>query len=92
MEPKGWTETQARALDRRIGANTKGLGLCANPSKIAWDRANLRTMGTRLRTEAAAQFDAAAASRNLTRYEAIRRFCVAVIRDPSILDGLEVDA
>ena len=53
-----------------------------------WDAVNLRTMGTRLATRDAQAFDAIAAARGLTRYEAIRRFCKAVVNDPETLDRL----
>ena len=58
------------------------------PSTPVWDAVNLRTMGTRVRTFQAEAFDGIVKAKGLTRYEAIRRFCVSVIADPSLLDRL----
>ena len=53
-----------------------------------WDRSNLRTLSCKLPAKKAAEFDAIVKGYGLTRYEAIRRFCVAVTRDPSLLSRL----
>lgn len=53
-----------------------------------WDRVHMRTMCTRVRTAQAHDFDAIVQGYGLTRYEALRRFCVAVLRDPSLLSRL----
>lgn len=53
-----------------------------------WDRLHLFTVSAKLDVEETAAFDAACASRGLTRYAAIRRFCLAVIQRPEILDKL----
>lgn len=58
-------------------------------AKTRWDAANMRSMGTRLRTSQAALFDDIVKGYGLTRYEAIRRFCVSVIRDPGTLTRLK---
>ena len=54
-----------------------------------WDRLHMRTVCTRLRTKQTEQFDAVCAAHGLTRYEALRRFCVAVLRDERTLTELD---
>lgn len=53
-----------------------------------WDAVNMRSMGTRIKTEDAEAFDRIVLSIGLTRYEAIRRFCRSVLNDPETLDRL----
>jgi len=53
-----------------------------------WDRNHLYTMGTKLTADKAEAFDAICEAAGLTRYEAIRRFCVAVLMRPETLTGL----
>lgn len=62
--------------------------ICRAPRTPVWDAVNMRTMGTRVRTTQAEAFDGIVKVYGLTRYEALRRFCVAVIRDPSVIDRL----
>ena len=58
-------------------------------AQTRWDAANLRTVGTRLRTEQTELFDQIVYGYALTRYEAVRRFCLAVIKNPSLLASLD---
>lgn len=57
-------------------------------ARARWDRWHLYTITTKLNVEQTEAFDAACASRGLTRYAAIRRFCLAVILRPETLDKL----
>lgn len=53
-----------------------------------WDKEHMRTLSCKLPRKKAEDFDSIVHAYGLTRYEAIRRFCVAVTRDPSLLARL----
>ena len=53
-----------------------------------WDAEHVRTLATKLPTEKADAFREICEGYALTRYEALRRFCVAVIRNPTMLTTL----
>ena len=57
-------------------------------ARARWDRYHLYTAATKLDVEEMEKFDAVCASRGITRYAAIRRFCLAVILRPETLDKL----
>lgn len=54
-----------------------------------WDRKHLCSMGTKLTVPRAVQFADICEARGITVYEALRRFCVAVIMRPETLDRLK---
>ena len=49
----------------------------------------MRTICTRIRTKQEEELDAILARYGLTRYEAVRRFCVSVLRDERTLTNLD---
>lgn len=53
-----------------------------------WDAANLVTLSTHLTAARCAEFDAVCKAAGVSRYEALRRFCVACIMRPETLTGL----
>lgn len=53
-----------------------------------WDRLHLCSMGTKLTQGKAIEFADICEARGITVYEALRRFCVAVIMRPETLDKL----
>lgn len=55
-------------------------------AKARWDRLNTFTLATKLNVAQTEAFDAACEARGITRYEALRRFCCAVIAKPETLD------
>lgn len=50
----------------------------------------MRTASTRLRTETAEAFDRVCYAHGLSRYEALRRFCLTVVHDDTLLERLTV--
>lgn len=54
-----------------------------------WDKAHVVTISTHLIAGRAAEFDAVCEAAGVTRYEALRRFCVACIMRPETLDRLK---
>ena len=57
-------------------------------AKQRWDDDNLRTVCTRLKTSQAEAFGEVCAAHGMTRYEAIRRFCLTVMLNDGLLDQL----
>ena len=55
----------------------------------AWDAHNMRTICTRIRTKQAEELDGILARHSITRYEAVRRFCVSVLRNEKTLTNLD---
>ena len=53
-----------------------------------WDRAHIVTISTHLPAGRCAEFDAVCEAAGVSRYEALRRFCVACIMRPETLTGL----
>lgn len=57
-------------------------------ARARWDRWHLYTIGTKLNVEQTEAFDAACAAAGVTRYEALRRFCLACIKRPDTISKL----
>ena len=58
-------------------------------ARAKWDKANMVTLSTKLTAKRCAEFDKACEAAGLTRYEALRRFCVATIKRPETITGLK---
>ena len=55
-----------------------------------WDAEHMRTLATKLPTEKADAFRETCEGYALTRYEALRRFCLTVVSNPAILTTLDI--
>lgn len=62
---------------------------CELNARARWDRWHLYTIGTKLRVDQTEAFDAACAAAGITRYEALRRFCLACIKRPDTIEKLK---
>lgn len=58
-------------------------------SRGRWDRANMVVISTKLTAARAEEFDAACEAAGVSRYEALRRFCVASMMRPETITGLK---
>ena len=54
-------------------------------SQAKWDLENLRSTGCKLRTSEMLRFREVCAAEGLTRYQAIRLFCRAVVANPHLI-------
>ena len=57
-------------------------------ARARWDRYNMTTASTRLPNETIDAFDKVCEAAGVSRYEAIRHFCVACTMRPETLTGL----
>lgn len=58
-------------------------------ARARWDRYHLTTVSTRLGVEQLEAFDAACEAAGVSRYEAVRRFCVAAGMRPETVTALK---
>lgn len=58
-------------------------------AKQRYDLWHLYTIATKLNVEKTEAFDAVCEAAGVTRYEALRRFCIACIMRPETLTGLK---
>ena len=54
-----------------------------------WDRQHMTSLTTKLDERLTAAFDAACQARGISRYEALRRYCIAVAMRPETIDCLK---
>lgn len=57
-------------------------------ARARWDRYNLTTVSTRLNNDTLEAFDEVCEAAGVSRYEAVRRFCVACTMRPETLTKL----